>query len=92
MDQRDRDHKLDKKVITKRHDSEMALKDKECNSDKLSMLKEHKEKTKEINAMMKEPEVKAKGLCLLYSKCNLRLLIQNNLPLLFSSRYQRSQI
>ena len=86
MDQRDRDHKLDKKVITKRHDSEMALKDKECNSDKLSMLKEHKEKTKEINATMKELEMKVKGLRLLYFKCNLLLLIPNIPPLFISYR------
>ena len=53
QNQRDQVHKFDKKVVAKRHDSEMALKDKECNSDKLSMLKEHKEKTKEINAEAK---------------------------------------
>ena len=92
MDQRDREHKLDKKVIVKRHDSEMALKDKECNADKLSILKEHKEKTKEINATVKELEVKVKGLRVLYSKCNLLLLFQHVLPLFFSSGYQRSQI
>ena len=63
--QGDCDHKLDKKVVVKRHDNdtEMALRNKKCNSDKFSMLKEHKEKT-ETNAMMKELEVKVKGLCL----------------------------
>ena len=68
LDQRDRDHRLDKKVVAKRHDSEMALKIRESNSDKLSILNEHKEKTKETNATMKELEMKVKGLRLLYFK------------------------
>ena len=32
LDQRDRDHKFDKKVIAKRHDSKMALKTKGMNT------------------------------------------------------------
>jgi ribosomal protein S4 len=32
LDQRDRDHKLDKKVIARRYDSKMALKTKEMNT------------------------------------------------------------
>ena len=83
---------MDKKVVTKRHDSEMALKIKECNSAKLSMLKEHEEKTKEMNTTMKELEVKEKYLRLLYFKCNLLLLIPNILPLFISYRYRRRQI
>ena len=70
----------------------MALKIEERNSDKLSMLKKHKEKTKEKNTMMKELEVKEKRLRLLYFKCNLLLLIPNILPLYISYRYQRRQI
>ena len=44
LHQRDWVHKLDKKVVAKRHDSEMTLKIKECNSDMFSMLKEYEEK------------------------------------------------
>jgi hypothetical protein len=42
LDQRDRDHKFDKKVIAKRHDSKMALKTKEMNTTmkKLKVLVE----------------------------------------------------
>ena len=32
LDQRDQDHKFDKKVIAKRHDSKMALTTKEMNT------------------------------------------------------------
>ena len=70
-------------MVAKRHASEMLLKIKGCNSDKLSMLKEHEEKTKEMNTMIQEPEVKEKRLRLLYFKCNLLLFIPNILPLFF---------